>query len=310
MPTSKTTSAADAIDLGRAPLEQVLARLSADPLAGLSDAEADVRLRQYGPNDVPERTPHPLRQFLQKFWGLSAWMLELIMVLSWVLGKSADLVVVSGLLMANAVVSFIQERRASGVIDTLRQRLQVTARVLRNRAWQLIPARSLVPGDIVRLRAGDFIPADARMLSGELSMDQSALTGESLEADKRPGELLYSGSVVRRGEATAVVILTGARTYFGRTTELVQRAQPKLHVEEVVSRVVGRLFVIVALLVAVAVALSVVRGVPLLAILPLTLVLFMSAVPGRAPRHDHRQHGRGLARVGEEGGAGDAPQRI
>ena len=283
MPTSKTTSAADAIDLGRAPLEQVLARLSADPLAGLSDAEADVRLRQYGPNDVPERTPHPLRQFLQKFWGLSAWMLELIMVLSWVLGKSADLVVVSGLLMANAVVSFIQERRASGVIDTLRQRLQVTARVLRNRAWQLIPARSLVPGDIVRLRAGDFIPADARMLSGELSMDQSALTGESLEADKRPGELLYSGSVVRRGEATAVVILTGARTYFGRTTELVQRAQPKLHVEEVVSRVVGRLFVIVALLVAVAVALSVVRGVPLLAILPLTLVLFMSAVPVALP---------------------------
>jgi uncharacterized protein (DUF302 family) len=133
------------------------------------------------------------------------------------------------------------------------------------------------------LRAGDFIPADARLVAGELSVDQSALTGESLAVDKRPGDLLYSGSVVHRGEATAVVILTGARTYFGRTTELVQRARPKLHVEAVVSGVVGRLFMIVGLLVAGAVVLSVVRGFPLLDILPLALVLLMSAVPVALP---------------------------
>jgi P-type E1-E2 ATPase len=185
--------------------------------------------------------------------------------------------------VVNAIVSFIQERRASGVIDTLRRRLQVTARALRNRAWQLIPARSLVPGDIVRLRPGDFIPADVRMVSGELGVDQSALTGESLEVEKRPGDLLYAGSVVRRGEGPAVVILTGERTYFGRTTELVQRARPKLHVEEVVSNVVGRLFVIVGLLVAAAVAVSVTRGLPLLEVLPLALVLLMSAVPVALP---------------------------
>jgi magnesium-transporting ATPase (P-type) len=134
--TNQTASAADAIDLGHAPLEQVLATLSADPLGGLSDAEVEARLGRFGPNEVSERTPHPLRQFLQKFWGLSAWMLELIIVLSWVLGKSADLVIVSGLLLVNAVVSVMQERRASGVIDTLRQRLQVTARVRRRSTWQ------------------------------------------------------------------------------------------------------------------------------------------------------------------------------
>jgi len=277
------SSSADAIDLGRAPLESILRALDVDRQTGLSDAAVDARLHRYGPNEVPERRPRPLREFLKKFWGLSAWMLELIVVLSWVLQKYSDLVIVSGLLVVNAIVSFLQERRASGVIDTLRRRLQVTARVLRNRAWQLIPARSLVPGDIVRLRPGDFIPADVRMVSGELGVDQSALTGESLEVEKRPGNLLYAGSVVRRGEGPAVVILTGGRTYFGRTTELVQRARPKLHVEEVVSSVVGRLFVIVGLLVAVAVAVSVARGLPLLEVLPLALVLLMSAVPVALP---------------------------
>jgi plasma-membrane proton-efflux P-type ATPase len=276
-------TATDDIDLRRAPLEQVLATLNVEAHVGLSDAEVDARLSQYGANEVAERRPHPLREFLNKFCGLSAWMLELIMALSWVLGKYADLVVVSGLLVANATVSFLQERRASSVIDTLRQRLQVTARVLRNRTWQLIPARRLVPGDIVRLRPGDFIPADVRLVSEALSVDQSGLTGESLEVDKRPGDLLYSGSVVRRGEATAVVVLTGERTYFGRTTDLVQRAQPKLHVEAVVSSVVGHLFAIVGLLVAVAVGLSVVRGFSLPEILPLALVLFMSAIPVALP---------------------------
>ncbi|HXH14109.1 MAG TPA: HAD-IC family P-type ATPase [Alphaproteobacteria bacterium] len=251
MATNQTASAIDEIDLSRTPLEQVLATLNVEVQAGLSDAEADARLQRFGPNEVPERTPHALRQFLKKFWGLSAWMLELIIVLSWVLGKSADVVVVSGLLLVNALVSVMQERRASAVIDALRRQLQVTARVRRRSAWQLIAARRLVPGDIVRLRSGDFVPADARLLTGELSVDQSALTG--------------------------------ARTYFGRTTELVQRARPKLHVEAVVSDVVSRLFVIVGLLVAMAMALSIVRGFPLLELLPLALVLFMSAIPVALP---------------------------
>jgi plasma-membrane proton-efflux P-type ATPase len=276
-------STVDAIDLSSAPLERVLATLGVDAQAGLPDAEVQARLHRYGFNEVPERTPHPLRELAKKFWGLSAWMLELIMILSWVLGKYSDLVVVSGLLVVNAIVSFVQERRAAGVVDALRHRLRVNSRVLRGGAWQVIAARSLVPGDVVRLRAGDFVPADARLAAGDLGVDQSALTGESLEVDRRPGDLLYSASVVRRGEATAVVILTGERTYFGRTTELVQRARPKLHVEEVVSGVVGRLFVIVGLLVAVAVVVSVLRGFPVLEVLPLALVLLMSAVPVALP---------------------------
>jgi len=276
---AKMPSAAGTSDLGRAPLEEVLAALRVDAQTGLSDAEAEARLRQYGPNEVPEQKPQPLREFLKKFCGLSAWMLELIIVISWVLGKYADLVIVSALLLVNAIVSLVQERRASGVIDTLRRRLQVTARVRRTGGWQLIPARGLVPGDVVRLRAGDFVLADGRTIAGELSVDQAALTGESLEVDKRSADLLYSGSVVRRAEATAVVILTGTRTFFGRATELVQRAGPKLHVEDVVASVVRRLFVIVGVLVALAVAVSALREFSLLEVLPLALVLLVSGVP-------------------------------
>ena len=190
---------------------------------------------------------------------------------------------VGALLVINAVLSFMQERRAAGVVEALRRRLQVSARVRRDSSWQVIPARELVPGDIVRVRPGDIIPADVKLLTGALSVDQSALTGESKDADKAPGEVLSSGSVVRRGEGNGVVMLTGAKTYFGRTTELVQEARPKLHIEAVVAKVVRWLFVIVGALLGVVVVLSLIRGAPLLEMVPLMLVLLMSAVPVALP---------------------------
>lgn len=154
MTPETTPSPVDSIDLHRASLEEVLATLRVTARTGLSDAEAEARLRRYGPNEIPEEQRHPVREFLKKFWGLSAWMLELIMVMSWAVQKYADVVVVDALLLVNAIVSLVQERRASGVIDALRRRLQVTARVQRNGAWQVVPARDLVPGDIVRVRQG------------------------------------------------------------------------------------------------------------------------------------------------------------
>jgi plasma-membrane proton-efflux P-type ATPase len=177
----------------------------------------------------------------------------------------------------------MQERRAAGVITALRRRLPVTARVRREAQWQVIPARQLVPGDIVRVRLGDIVPADAKLLSGSLGVDQSALSGESGEIDKAPGDMLPSGSVVRRGEGDGVVMLTGARTYFGRTTELVQQARPKLHIEAVVAKVVGWLFVIVGVLLGVVMVLSLLRNVPFLETASLMLVLLMSAVPVALP---------------------------
>ena len=270
-------------DLASASVSDTLAALGVNAETGLTQADVDTRRKQYGYNEVAETKEQPLLAFLAKFWGLSAWMLELIMVLSAVLRKFSDLAVVSALLIVNAVLSFSQERRAAGVVETLRKRLQVNARVRRDGTWQVISARELVPGDIVRIRPGDIIPADAKLLSGGLSVDQSALTGESKDADKSPGDVLSSGSVVRRGEGNGVVILTGARTYFGRTTELVQQARPKLHIESVVAKVVRWLFVIVGTLLSVVVVLSLMRGTPLIEMVSLLLVLLMSAVPIALP---------------------------
>ena len=254
-----------------------------NPDTGLTRAEVESRRAESGYNEVAEKKEHPLVGFLRKFWGLSAWMLELIMVLSAVLGKYSDVILVGALLVINAVLSFLQERRAAGVVEALRKRLQVGARVRRDSTWQVIPARELVPGDIVRVRPGDIVPADVKLLTGTLSVDQSALTGESKDVDKPPASVLSSGSVVRRGEGNGVVVLTGAKTSFGRTTELVQQARPKLHIEAVVTKVVRWLFVIVGALLAVVVILSLIRSVPLAEMVPLVLVLLMSAVPVALP---------------------------
>lgn len=191
-------------DIASASVPDTLASLKVNPNTGLVRAEVDARRKGNGFNEVAEKKGHPALKFLQKFWGISAWMLELIMVLSAVLKNYSDLIVVGALLVINAVLGFMQEHRASGVVAALRKRLQVNARVLRDSSWQVIPARELVTGDIVRVRPGDIIPADVKLLTGSMSVDQSALTGESKDADKKPGEVLSSGSVVRLGRSFVV----------------------------------------------------------------------------------------------------------
>jgi len=270
-------------DIASASVPDTLAALHVNPDTGLTHAEVEASRKENGYNEVAEKKGHPVLQFLRKFWGISAWMLELIMVLSAVLRKFSDLAVVGALLLVNAVLSFMQEHRAAGVVEALQKRLQVSARVRRESSWQVIPARELVPGDIVRVRPGDIVPADVKLLTGALSIDESALTGESKDADKAPGGVLSSGSIVRRGEGNGVVMLTGAKTYFGRTTELVQEARPKLHIEAVVAKVVRWLFVIVGALLCVVIVLSLIRGAPLVEMIPLMLVLLMSAVPVALP---------------------------
>ena len=271
------------VDFSSSSIAETLSLLGVDPKKGLTTEEVEERHKTHGYNEVVEPPGHPVLKFFGKFWGLSAWTLELIIVLSAVLHKYSDLVVVCVLLIFNAVLSFMQEQRAATVVGTLRRRLQVSARVMRDAAWGVIAARELVPGDIVRIRAGDIIPADVKLLEGEVSVDQSALTGESENIEKMAGDLLSSGSVVRHGECSGAVVLTGAQTYFGRTTELVQQARPELHIEGVVAKVVRWLFYIVGALVMIVGVLSMLHGVPIIEIIPLLLVLMMSAVPVALP---------------------------
>jgi H+-transporting ATPase len=210
-------------------------------------------------------------------------MLELTMLVSLILGKYLDLYIIGALLLFNSILSFLQEEKASSMINSLKKNFQVEARVLRDGKWKTVPARELVPGDIVRVRAGDFVAADLKVVTGKLEADQSALTGESMAVEKKENSVLYSGSIIKEGEANSIVLATGKKTYFGRTAQLVQIARPKLHMEEVISKVVTWLLAIVILLLGLTTLAQVVKGGSLLEILPLTLILLVTAIPVALP---------------------------
>jgi len=256
---------------------------SIDLERGLNSDEVQKRLSDYGYNEVPEKRVSPIMGIVKKFWGITPWMLEITIALEWTLGKYFEMYVVIGLLVFNAILGFIQEERANSALELLKEKLRINARVKRDGNWTLIPARELVPGDVIRLRAGDFIPADVRMAEGSAEVDQSSLTGESQMVEKKTNEILYSGSILRRGEITGVVASTGTKTYFGRTVELVQVAKPKLHMEEVTSRVVRWLVIIVSSFLAIALTFTALKGMDLIGILPLAVVLMVSAIPVALP---------------------------
>ncbi|MGC8948620.1 MAG: plasma-membrane proton-efflux P-type ATPase [Thermoprotei archaeon] len=271
------------IDFQKLKYDDVLTLLKSNLNSGLSQAEVDERLKKYGFNEMPEKKVSPVIKFIKKFWGLTAWMLELTIILSWILQKYLDFYIIMALLFLNSILGFIQEEKASKAVEMLKRKLQINARVLRDGIWKTVTARELVPGDIVRIRAGDFIPADIKIVSGEIYVDQSALTGESIDVQKRINDIAYSGSIIKRGEATGIVILTGVRTYFGKTVQLIQTAKPRLHMEEVISKVVRVLLIIVVIFLGSAVVFSIIKGMRLLEILPLILILLVSAIPVALP---------------------------
>jgi H+-transporting ATPase len=250
---------------------------------GLSSREVRERQKRYGLNQVPEKKENVFLSLAMKFWGLTPWMLEITIALTWFLEKYLEAYIVIGLLFFNALLSFFQERKSNAAIEFLKQNLHVNTRVKRDGRWLFVPSNELVPGDLIRLRTGDFVQADIRVVEGSLEADQSALTGESLPVSKELNEILFSGSVIRRGEATGVVISTGSQTYFGRTIQLVQTAGPRLHMEEVTSKVVKWLLMMVGVFLLVGLSFSVLKGIYLPDFLPLIVVLLLSAVPVALP---------------------------
>ena len=270
-------------ELAAAPLPTALGELRTSR-SGLTTAEAQARLVRYGPNEVPEQRHHPLLVFLGYFWGPIPWMIEVALVLSLIVERWTDAVIIGVLLAMNGVVAFAEEHQAAGAIAALKQRLAATARVLRDGGWLSVAVRELVPGDVVRVRLGDVIPADARLLDDvSLTVDQSALTGESLPVTRRVGEVLYSGSVVVRGEADALVYATGAASYFGRTAALVETAGTVSHFQRAVLRIGHYLIVLALALVAVTVVVSLIRGNPVLDTLTFALVVTIASVPVALP---------------------------
>jgi len=270
-------------DLQSMPMEELQAKLESSP-DGLTQAEAQKRLAQYGPNEIEEKKDNPFLKFLTYLWGPIPWMIEAAVVLSALAQHWPDFGIILVLLLANAVVGFWEEHQAGNAIAALKAKLAVEARVRRDGKWVTPPARELVPGDVIRVRLGDIVPADARLLDGDsIEVDQSALTGESLPATRKPGEAVFSGSIVRQGEISALVYATGADTYFGKTADLVQEAHTVSHFQRAVLKIGDYLIILAVALVAVIIAVSVIRGDPILTTLQFALVLTVAAIPVAMP---------------------------
>ena len=277
---SKSQGPDDFSDLS---VDEIFSRLQSNPSTGLTQTEAKQRIRQYGANAVEEKHQNPIIAFFKRFWGLTAWMLEIAIVISFVLGNFLDLYIILALLLVNAFLGFFQEQQATRAVKALKQKLQLQTRALRDGSWSTISAAGLVPGDIIRVRSGDLVPADLKIIDTELTVDQSAITGESMPLEKKKSDLIFSGSLIRKGEATGVVTSTGVHTYFGKTTQLVQLAKPKLHMETVITGLMKWLLVLVISLLAIAFVISWIRGINLLDVLSLALILLVSAIPVALP---------------------------
>ena len=270
-------------DLKSLPLREVEKKLESSP-DGLTQAEAQKRLTQYGPNEIEEKKSNELLKFLSYFWGPIPWMIEAAVILSAVARHWPDFGIILLLLLANAVVGFWEEHQAGNAIAALKATLAIKARVKRDGKWITPAARELVPGDVIRVRMGDIVPADARLLEGDpVEVDQSALTGESLPATRKSGEAVFSGSIVRQGEIGAFVYATGANTYFGRTAQLVQGAQTVSHFQRAVLKIGNYLIILAVVLVATIIAFAIFRGDPILTTLQFALVLTVAAIPVAMP---------------------------
>ncbi|WP_231948460.1 plasma-membrane proton-efflux P-type ATPase [Phormidesmis priestleyi] len=270
-------------DLKTLPMDQLEAKLESSP-EGLSQDEASKRLTQYGPNEIKEKKTNPYLKFLSYFWGPIPWMIEVAVILSGVVRHWPDFFIILLLLVSNAVVGFWEEHEAGNAIAALKAKLSVKARVKRDGKWVTPPSRELVPGDVIRLRMGDIVPADARLLEGDsVEVDQSALTGESLPATRKSGEAVFSGSIVRQGEMGAIVYATGEQTYFGKTAQLVQTAHTTSHFQKAVLKIGNYLIFLALALVALIVTVAISRGDPLLTTLQFALVLTVAAIPVAMP---------------------------
>ncbi|KDE97102.1 hypothetical protein Y900_027835 [Mycolicibacterium aromaticivorans JS19b1 = JCM 16368] len=251
--------------------------------AGLSSAQAQALLAELGPNTVREERPGLAARLAGSLWAPVPWMLEATIALELALGKWLDAVIVAAVLVFNAALGFLQQGRARAALELLRHRLAVNARARRDGSWQLVPAVELVDGDVVHVRVGDLAPADLRLNSGSVLVDQSSLTGESVAVDRGSGQGLYASSTIVRGEATGTVTATGSRTFFGRTAELVRSSGSTDRLGGVVLRMV-RVFIAIDLLLAVAATTYLaVRGAPGEDIISFAIVLLLASVPVALP---------------------------
>jgi H+-transporting ATPase len=281
--TMNKTAEAGIDDLRRASVKDLFEQFSSS-IDGLTDVEAQKRLKEAGYNEIAEKKASPFLKFFSYFWGPIPWMIEIAAVLSAVIHHWEDFWIIFALLVLNAIVGFWQEHKADNAIEMLKKKLALNSRVRRNGKWRTMPARELVPGDVVRVRLGEIVPADTKLVEGNyLSVDESALTGESLPVEKQVADIAYAGSIARQGEMDALVVATGLNSFFGKTTKLVAEAKTESHFQKAVIKVGDYLIVLAAVMVAIIFVVALFRQESLIETLQFALVLTVAAIPVALP---------------------------
>jgi H+-transporting ATPase len=254
-----------------------------DALKGLSKEEVRHLLHEYGYNEIVEEKENYIIDFLKRFTGLTSYVIESSIVISIIIGRYIDAGVMFILLLLNAILGFTQEFRASKAIDALKKRINIKVKVLRDGNWIEVPSREIVPNDTIKLSMGDIIPCDAQILDGSILVDQSTLTGESIPVEKGKDDKVFSGSLVTRGNAVCTVTATGSRTYFGKTAELIERAHPKLIIEEITMSVTKGLLVVDSIFIVSVLLKFILSGLPIIETLPVILTLLIASIPVALP---------------------------
>jgi len=273
-------------DFEKLSVEEALRALQTEPTHGLSAAEAALRLKRHGRNEIPETAESLLHRILRRFWGPIPWMIEAAGLLSALVGKWDDFTIIAILLVTNVFIDFWQESKALSALQVLKEKLAKTALVLRDGQFRPVDARDLVPGDIVRVRIGDLVPADLKLIDGDfLQVDQSALTGESLPVGKKSGDLAFANAIVRQGEMLGVVTNTALNTFFGKTVSLVSRAEREehSHFQKAVLQIGNYLILITLFLVVLILVAALFRDEKMLEVLRFALVLTVAAIPVAMP---------------------------
>ena len=283
------------------PVSTVTASNTEDKEHGLGSAEVQRKLAQYGPNAIVEEKAHPARELARRFWAPVPWLLEATILIQIFLGETVEATVIAALLAFNAILSFLQESHTQKVLALLRQQLRVEARVRRDGVWITVGSEELVPGDWLHLRQGCLVPADVQIGDGSLSVDQSALTGESRAVTVEAGKLAYAGSMVRGGEATGEVTATGGHTFFGKTAELVRTARSFNRQEHEIGAVVRNLFVVNAAMIVLVLGTAQQRGLSLSHMLPLVLAILLASIPVALPATFTLTAALGSARLSQRG---------
>ncbi|SAM01965.1 hypothetical protein [Absidia glauca] len=273
------------------------ALLHTNPLSGLTSAEVQERLAQFGHNELPERKPNPFLKFIRYFMGPISYLIEIACIIAAVVQDWIDFGIILALLFINALIGFIEEMKAESALDALRQTLALKTRVIRDSELVEIEVRELVPGDVFVLRIGDIVPADGRLLglgvngeesSAELQIDQSALTGESLPVHKNKGNTVYSSSIVKQGQQLAVVTKTGSNTFIGRAANLIAITADQGHFQKIIGKIGNVLIWSTVVLVVIVFVYQMVRfrGTPKgdwREVLENCLVLTIAAIPVGLP---------------------------